>query len=249
MLGAVYFFIAIATFKHTMWAGSMVFEGEYPVSGTDVEKFWWAASGFFVAVAIDVGMFTTAHILTQVQKAKQAAIFVAAFIVAALASLYTQLLYSSAHTSEFEYGVGMTQYWQDYLQPIVDARPILLAAFLPLFAIIYTTARISLHQEEVSTQREITTSTELQNILIEKEENNKALMVPAKEVTVSKRERKGLQSRNKTVVKEGIKLSGKIAQVSGKTRPGSLEQNGSLPYEGEVLSFTTNDVGSPANKS
>lgn len=148
----VYVAIAIATFSHTTWAAATVFDGPSPAYQMGLEGqsfietlimnyayYRWFFDGALIAIAIDIGMLVAAKELSK----KWNWLVLFAFMVASLASFYTQVMYSLHHTGEFTYGGGVTPGWMNILEPIVDARVVLIPLMLPLFAIIYTFARIS----------------------------------------------------------------------------------------------------------
>jgi hypothetical protein len=138
-LELVYYAIAIATFTHTMWAAAMVFQGSKP-TGT-LDQAWWYFQGALLAVAIDVGMILSARILAR----EWSWAMLAAFVLAAIASAYTQVLYATHHADAFVFGAGVTDEWVNRLQRLTDARVVLLPLALPAFAIIYT---LSAHPTE-----------------------------------------------------------------------------------------------------
>lgn len=136
----VYIAISIATFQHTMWAAASTFEGPMPDYATNQAAYWhWHFNGALLATAIDVGMLVSARELAKLWNWMTAG----AFLVASVASFYTQVLYSLYHTHAFNYGTGVTTYWNTSLTPFVDARVIVVPLMLPLFAVIYTLARVS----------------------------------------------------------------------------------------------------------
>lgn len=146
MIAGVYIAIAIATFTHTSWSAANVFQGVAPKATTvfswvTAELVWWYIQGALVAIAIDVGMLVAADSIAK----NPSRTMLLAFILAALASAYTQLLYATHHASIFTFGAGVTPAWQARLQEAIDARIILMPLALPAFAIIYT---ISAHSVE-----------------------------------------------------------------------------------------------------
>lgn len=128
----IYIAISIATMQHTVWSSSFIFEGSIPL--TPIERVWWIFNGFLIALTIDIGMFLTAR---QLRKQFSITAFVA-FIIAALASFYMQLVYTSYHTGDFQFGIGVASQWLNVLKPFIEARVFILPLILPLFAVIYT---------------------------------------------------------------------------------------------------------------
>ncbi len=139
---AVYAAISISTFSHTMVAAATIFEGSRP---NDIfGQIYWGITGILIAIAIDVGMLVSSHHLV---KQRSAVMFIA-FITAALVSFFTQTLYSVQHLAPLEIGAGVTQYWKDFLRPVLDARFLIMSAALPLFATIYTFAKMRTSDDE-----------------------------------------------------------------------------------------------------
>jgi hypothetical protein len=132
---AVYLAISISTFSHTMIAAATIFEGPKPDGGID--QLAWILTGILIAIAIDVGMLVSSHHLVK----QRSAIMFIAFITAALVSFFTQTVYSTQHLAPLVFGAGVTEYWRKFLQPILDARFLVMSAALPLFATIYTFAK------------------------------------------------------------------------------------------------------------
>lgn len=236
-LGAVYFFIALATFKHTMWAGSTVFEGAYPVGNDTGAQFWWWVTGVLVAIGIDVGMMTAAHVLTKPKGRMKAFVFTLAFIIAAFASLMTQVMYSSSHTATFEFGPGVTPYWRSFLQPLIDARPVLMAAFLPLFAVVYTMARITVHENPVAIatgpdENQGTVGVDITAI------RDKLLVNPGKvaKPKAVKRIERGRQMTGKIAVAKKLLEDGDPLEVSSPEPKPKATAAPVIP-EGEILTF------------
>lgn len=147
----VYLAIALATFQHTMWAGATVFEGPMPEAFHSAEWWRWHFNGALLAIAIDIGMLVTARQLRESygKPLSWKLTMVSAFITAAIASFYTQILFSVHHTNTMTIGSGVSDYWNGYLDPIIQARVILVPLMLPLFAVIFTLASIITHTTEV----------------------------------------------------------------------------------------------------
>lgn len=143
----IYFFISIATFPHTVWSGSFSYDG----LRIDNSKLWYIA-GILMAITIDFGMFICARLL-----AKKFSIVIAiAFLVAALASFYTQLLYVLYHSTEWSWGTGVSSYWVETLRPFVDARVLLVPLSLPLFGLIYSFAKRENEKNIVESNKPVT---------------------------------------------------------------------------------------------
>lgn len=149
----VYIAISVATFTHTMFASAITFEGPPPDWSKDpAHTIFWYLSGALVAVAIDVGLFLSAR---EISRRRSLPMFIA-FFVAAVASFYTQTLYAVYHMADIKFASGVTDYWQEALKPGADARVIILPLMLPLFAVVYTLARINSHgQKEEEKPKEV----------------------------------------------------------------------------------------------
>lgn len=158
----IFIAISVATFQHTMWAAGFVFSGLPPQTFTDywdhLASFHWWFNGALIAIAVDLGMFFTARMLGK----KWNWILFFAFIAAALASYYTQVFYSVHHTTSYEFGSGVSDYWVTALLPLIDARVVIVPAILPGFAIIYTFASLTLetkHKQEVAVEEVVQAKT------------------------------------------------------------------------------------------
>lgn len=147
----LYLAVAIATFSHTVWSAAFAFEGPPPPVGS-TEYYHWQMSGILIAIAVDVGMLLTSRFLQSAKMLKQKVILAISFVVAALASFYTQLLYMGYHTPIIPMSEGVAEYWMPFLTQMIEARVILLPLALPVLATIYTIARIFRHQEKVVQQ-------------------------------------------------------------------------------------------------
>lgn len=143
---AVYFAIAVTTFRHTAWAAATVFEGPKPSNST---AGWWL-TGILMAVAIDIGMFIVAWFLTEAADRLGTTILVTAFVLLAISSFYMQVLYAATHAGLIEFGQGVTNEWQARLRPVVEARILIVPLMLPLFATAYTLAAIRQKRTETS---------------------------------------------------------------------------------------------------
>lgn len=147
LIAGVYIVIAIATFTHTTWSAANVFQGNMPGHTLSLAVIWWYIQGGLVAIAIDIGMLVSADSIAK----KYTKTMLMAFILAAIASAYTQLLYATHHVSVFTFGEGVTPAWQYRLQALIDARVVFMPLALPAFAIIYTISAhgVEDHQHEV----------------------------------------------------------------------------------------------------
>lgn len=130
--------ISIATLPHTSWSLSDLFEGKL----TAANDFTWHLTGFMLSIAIDVGMLISARLLAEKSQWQNKAVLIIAFVIAAMGSLYAQLVYILIHGSEFAIPDAVPQYWHTALQPFIDARVIILPLLLPLLATAYALARI-----------------------------------------------------------------------------------------------------------
>lgn len=146
----LYIAISIATFSHTMWAAAFVFEGLTPVD--PLQAFVWYSKGALIAIAVDVGMFTTSRSLLNA-RGISILFLVVAFMIAAVASFYTQLVFLLAHTPEYIISPAVSAAWIERLQPITNARILLFPAILPGLAAIYTLARIFKTKDEIIQQQ------------------------------------------------------------------------------------------------
>lgn len=133
ILFGVYGAVSLATFYHSMW-------GFATLAGNEPERFWFAGAawwffGALMAAAVDVGM---AAIVYARATGKREAWLVAALIVAAGASAFTQLIYAAHHATA--YTVGAVAPWLEWLQIVLDLRVIILPLLLPGFALVYAFA-------------------------------------------------------------------------------------------------------------
>jgi len=132
----VYIAISIATFQHTMWSSAITFEGLPPddLAG----RVFWYFNGALIAVAIDIGMFVAAKAIAKTRSP----IMIIAFLLAATASMYTQLMFAITHAGIMTFSAGVTAVWQSRLNSLIDARIVIMPTMLPLFAVMYTIAGI-----------------------------------------------------------------------------------------------------------
>lgn len=159
----VYLAIAVSTFGHTSWAGSFVFEGVPPGPDQLVRAIQWAIAGGLLAVAVDVGMFVTAHQLPH-SFGKQRLVLLISFVVAAAVSAFTQILYVAHHSAPFALSEGISPYWAPLLSHLADARVIIMPISLPIFAILYTITRMFIEKPvaETTQQKEEPVKREIQ---------------------------------------------------------------------------------------
>lgn len=143
---ALYIAISIATFSHTMWASAFVFEG-LPPSDT-IGVLIWYGKGALIAVAVDVGMFTTSRSLITA-RGINIVFLIIAFLIASAGSFFTQLTFLLAHTPQYIISDAVSIEWIQRLQPTIDARVVLFPALLPGLAAVYTLARIFKHKDDV----------------------------------------------------------------------------------------------------
>lgn len=151
MFEALYIAISIATFSHTMWASAFVFEGLQPTD--NIGMLVWNLKGALIAIAVDVGMFTTSRSLVTA-RGMNIFFLVVAFLIASTGSFFTQLVFLLAHTPQYVISEGVSSQWQQTLQPMIDARVILFPLLLPVLAATYTLARIWKHKDDVIQAKE-----------------------------------------------------------------------------------------------
>ena len=132
----VYLAISIATFSHTSWAFATIFEGNMPPEGLALGI--WTFKGALGAITIDIGMLVTAKKITK----QFSLVLFLSFFVLAMASFYTQILFALHHTDVWVMGEGVSPYWQELLDPLIQGRVVLVALMLPAFATIFTIARM-----------------------------------------------------------------------------------------------------------
>lgn len=136
----LYMAIAIATFKHTMWAVAFIMEGSFPEEGT--ARYDWYMSGALIAAAVDIGMLVISRYLQKSKNKTQVFVLAMAFFVAAMVSFYAQLIYTSIHTPAIVLSDGVTPGWSEVLTPIINAGVVIFPLSLPIMATVITLARI-----------------------------------------------------------------------------------------------------------
>ncbi len=142
----LYIAISVATFSHTMWAAAFIFEGVVPLDTIGILV--WYAKGALIAIAVDIGMFTTSRSLVTA-RGISIVFLVVAFMIASAGSFFTQLVFLLAHTPEYIISPAVSNEWATTLQPLTDARVVLFPLLLPVLAATYTLARIFKHKDEV----------------------------------------------------------------------------------------------------
>lgn len=174
----LYLAIAIATFEHTLWAAAFMFEGKVNV---DLPGDWYLR-GALIAIAVDVGMLISSRMLAGASNRSQKLTLSLSFGIAAVISFYTQLVYMAMHTPDVVALSTLSPFWQHVVQPLLDARILILPLALPSLATIYTLTRLTHHQghhvgprhtqtekvddpSQTSIRRDLGTSTELIGLL------------------------------------------------------------------------------------
>lgn len=119
---ALYLSVAVATFRHSAHGFASIEGG----------SFWWGALS---ALAVDAGMMLSASGLRRARGWP----LVTGLIVSAVASTYTQLLYSVFSAAQVSVAPG-AEWLGDWARYIVDARVLALPALLPLLSVVYAFA-------------------------------------------------------------------------------------------------------------
>lgn len=115
----LYVSVAVATFRHSAMGFASIEGGSFA---------WGALS----ALAVDAGMILSA---TSLRQRRSLSPFIG-LVVSAVASTYTQLLYSVSNAAFVSPAPG-AQWLGDAAQNIIDARVLALPALLPALAVIY----------------------------------------------------------------------------------------------------------------
>lgn len=157
----LYLFIALATLDHTIWASAFLFEGAEP----PIDDGLWRAKGLIIAIAVDFGMLGASKLLQKSSSWGHGLALTISFLFAALISFYFQMIYILFHTPVFVMSTGVNAYWQNVLQPFVDARVLVLPLALPLLATAYTVSRIYEHRRTET--KEVMEITKIKNAEIE----------------------------------------------------------------------------------
>ena len=118
----LYILVSVATFRHSALGFSSIEGGSV---------FW----GCLSALAIDVGMLLSATALRQQFRWP----FFAGLVISAIASTYTQLLYSMFTAEVVDVAAG-AQWLGSTARQIINLRVVLLPALLPLLSIVYAFA-------------------------------------------------------------------------------------------------------------
>jgi hypothetical protein len=120
----LYWTVAIATFRHSAIGFSTLEAGSF-------------ALGALAAVAIDVGMMLAAERLRDTQGARIP--LVAGLALAALASIYSQLLYTVTNAAAVTVAPGAT-WMHGWAEGIINARVVVIPFILPILAVVYSFA-------------------------------------------------------------------------------------------------------------
>jgi len=130
----LYVAVSVATFRHSAHGFASIEGG----------SFWWGALS---ATAVDVGMILSASSLRKTRNGW----LVAGLVVSAIASTYTQWLYSVSSAASVMVAPGAR--WMENLATwIIDIRVLLLPALLPGLAVVYAFASKQEQVEEVELQ-------------------------------------------------------------------------------------------------
>lgn len=124
----LYWSVAIATFRHSAIGFATLEAGNVLL-------------GALAATAVDVGMMLAAEHVRRVHnwRTGQPWWLVGGLVLAALASIYSQLLYAVTNASAVEIAAGAL-WMQQAARAIVDARVIVLPVLLPTLAVVYSFA-------------------------------------------------------------------------------------------------------------
>ena len=124
----LYWSVAIATFRHSAIGFATLEAGNVLL-------------GALAATAVDVGMMLAAEHVRRVHnwRTGQPWWLVGGLVLAALASIYSQLLYAVTNASAVQIAPGAL-WMQEAAQLIVDARVVVLPVLLPLLAVVYSFA-------------------------------------------------------------------------------------------------------------
>lgn len=120
----LYWSVVVATFRHSA-IGFATLEDD---------NVWLGA---LAATAVDVGMMLAAEKLRDAQQARTW--LVSGLALAAVGSVYSQLLYSVTHAAAVPIADGAT-WLGEYATYIINARVIALPVLLPLLAVVYSFA-------------------------------------------------------------------------------------------------------------
>lgn len=112
----------------------------------------WYFRGALIAIAIDVGMLVSSRSLVHSKSRLNTLVLSLAFAIAAISSFYSQVTYVVYHTPFHQMSDGVSEYWKTALQPLIDARVVILPFMLPLLATVYTLARAVSHKPQEATK-------------------------------------------------------------------------------------------------
>lgn len=115
----LYICVSVATFRHSAYGFASIEGG----------SFWWGALS---ALAVDAGMMLSASGLRE----RRAWPLIIGLVVSALASTYTQLLYSVSAASAVSVAAG-AQWLGTAARTIIDLRVLALPALLPSLSVVY----------------------------------------------------------------------------------------------------------------
>lgn len=135
-LFALYFLISVATFRHSA-VGFASIEGHI-------------AWGMLSALAIDAGMILAAIGLRKTRNKW----YLVGLVISAVASTYTQLLYSMAHSQTVTVAPGAV-WMQSAALVIINLRIVVLPALLPGLAIVYSLVAEMDVQQDMQSWREL----------------------------------------------------------------------------------------------
>jgi GIY-YIG catalytic domain len=133
----LYLAVCIATFSHTAYACSLLFQGPKPDTG----DFNWYLEGALIAVAVDIGMLVTSRLLSGARTLAQGLSLMITFAITAALSFYAQIVYISLFTPTITISAGVSEDWRAFVEPILNARVLILPVALPALAIMFTIAR------------------------------------------------------------------------------------------------------------
>jgi hypothetical protein len=134
----VYLCIAAATAHHTAWGAAFTMQGQ-PPDDLLGQLAWWLSGALF-AVAVDVSMLAISRAIRAGRE--RTPWLLLAFALVALASMFTQLLYAAHHAAPLALSAGVAPAWAAALQPLVDARVVVIPLLLPALALLYTFAGV-----------------------------------------------------------------------------------------------------------
>jgi hypothetical protein len=134
----VYLCIAAATAHHTAWGAAFTMQGQPPADLLG-QAAWWCSGALF-AVAVDVSMLAISRAIRAGRERTRWLLL--AFALVSAASMFTQLLYAAHHAAPLPLSEGVAPAWAAALQPLVDARVVVIPLLLPALALLYTFAGV-----------------------------------------------------------------------------------------------------------